>query len=396
LPEVSPSAPQQAVAEFTSNGMWSNSPTSYAYQWERCNSVGEGCIGISGATASAYTPSVSDVGSTLRAQVTATNSGGSSAATSNATGLVASMAPSTGNTQTVDSPNSLNAVSCVPASTTCVLSDSKGNALYSTDVSASASATWKSWSGPGTSPSEAVDCPTSSLCLLADGTDSNSGRVGGTLYYAASLGGSWSEAYHPVFGVDAISCPSSFLCVDGQDGGGFFRYSVNPASSAWKLEEQGSGRMGGVFCLSTSFCALADSAGSVHIATTTNKVESDLWTATDVDGSSALNGVACTSTASCVAVDGAGYVLDLAISGSGAATATKHHIDATNSLTAITCTAGAICVTVDNQGNIFISTDGGGTWSKQYTVGTDLTSVSCASASLCAAVDTSGRVTSFD
>ncbi len=396
LPELSPSAPQQAVAEFTSNGMWSNSPTSYAYQWERCNSAGEGCASISGATAASYTPSASDVGFTLRAQVTATNSGGSAAAISNATGLVASMAAGTSYTQTVDSPNSLNAVSCIPASTTCVLSDSKGNALYSTNVSASASATWKSWSGPGTSPSEAVDCPTSSLCLLADGTDSNSGRVGGTLYYAASLGGSWSEAYHPVFGVNAISCPSSSLCVNGQDGGGFFRYSVNPASSTWKLEEQGSSRMGGVFCLSTSFCALADSAGSVHLATTNSKVESEFWTATDVDGSSALNGVACTSTTSCVAVNGAGYVLDLAISGSGAATATKHHIDGTNSLTAITCTAGAFCVTVNNQGNIFISTDGGGTWSKQYTVGTDLTSVSCASALLCAAADTSGRVTSFD
>ena len=82
LPVISPSSPQQGVAESTTNGTWSNSPTSYAYQWEDCNSAGESCSNISGATSSSYTPVEGDVGHTLRVKVTATNAGGSGSATS--------------------------------------------------------------------------------------------------------------------------------------------------------------------------------------------------------------------------------------------------------------------------------------------------------------------------
>ena len=93
-------------------------------------------------------------------------------------------------TQSVDPGNSINAVSCVPATTDCVVSDSKGNALYATNVSVTGAATWNSWSGPGVSPSQAVACPSSSLCTLADGVAEHPG-AGGNLYYATSLGGSW-------------------------------------------------------------------------------------------------------------------------------------------------------------------------------------------------------------
>jgi hypothetical protein len=295
-------------------------------------------------------------------------------------------------TQTIDGGNGLNAVSCIPLTTDCVASDSKGNAFYATNVSATAEATWKAWSGPsGLSPSQAVACPSSSLCLLADGKEA----AGGKLYYASSLGGSWSEAYNPAFGVDAISCASSSFCVDGQDGGGYFRYATSPASTKWELEDQGSASMNGVFCLSSSFCAIADSVGDVHVATTTSQLESSSWTSTDVDGSAALHGIACTSTTSCVAVDGAGNVLNLAIASKGEATVSKHDIDGTNSLTALTCTGASTCVAVDNAGNVFVSTNGGGSWTKEYTLGDKLSSVSCASSSLCAAVDTTGKVITF-
>ena len=72
-----------------STGTWSGSPTSYTYQWQDCNTSGESCADISGATGSTYKLVSSDVGHTLRVVVTATNSGGSTPATSGASAVVA-------------------------------------------------------------------------------------------------------------------------------------------------------------------------------------------------------------------------------------------------------------------------------------------------------------------
>ncbi len=293
--------------------------------------------------------------------------------------------------QVIDTGNSLNAVSCVPGTTDCVASDSQGKALYTQGASATGAATWKTWNGPGTKPSEALACPSGSLCLMADGREEGKD---GNLYYATSLGGAWTEAYSPVYGVNAISCASSSLCVDGQNGGGFFRYATSPASSSWTLEEQGSASMNAVYCLSSSFCAIADSVGDVHIANSTTQIESSTWKSTNV-ASVALNGIACTSTSSCVAVNGSGEVLNLAISSEGVATATKDDIDSTNDLTAIACT-GSTCVAVDSVGNVFVSTNSGSSWSKVFAIGDKLTSVSCASGTLCVAGDSSGNLVTLE
>jgi fibronectin-binding autotransporter adhesin len=63
-------------------GDWSGSPTSFAYQWRRCDAAGAGCADIAGATASSYALVAADVGHTIRVVVTATNAGGSGSATS--------------------------------------------------------------------------------------------------------------------------------------------------------------------------------------------------------------------------------------------------------------------------------------------------------------------------
>ncbi len=82
VPTVSPTSPHQAVAEAATTGSWTNGPTSYLYQWERCNTTGSECSNISGATSSIYVPVEADVGHTLLAKVTAMNSGGSNFAVS--------------------------------------------------------------------------------------------------------------------------------------------------------------------------------------------------------------------------------------------------------------------------------------------------------------------------
>jgi hypothetical protein len=69
-------------------GSWSGSPTAYAYEWLRCNAAGASCGAISGATSSTYTLGETDVGSTLRAAVAASNEAGSSAPVNSAPSAV--------------------------------------------------------------------------------------------------------------------------------------------------------------------------------------------------------------------------------------------------------------------------------------------------------------------
>jgi hypothetical protein len=77
-PTISGTA-QQGQTLTASPGTWSNNPTGYTYQWERCSSTGTNCVDIAGATATTYRAGGADVGSTLIVQVVAANAGGNSA-----------------------------------------------------------------------------------------------------------------------------------------------------------------------------------------------------------------------------------------------------------------------------------------------------------------------------
>ena len=71
-----------------SNGTWSNSPTSYTYQWRRCATDGSACRDITGATSQTYALKAADVHHTIRVIVTAKNADGSANATSDPTDVV--------------------------------------------------------------------------------------------------------------------------------------------------------------------------------------------------------------------------------------------------------------------------------------------------------------------
>ncbi len=92
-PSISGSAVQgQALTE--AHGSWSNSPTGYAYQWQRCDSAGAHCVAITGAGAPTYTLTAADVKSTIRVQETASNGAGAGApASSSQTALVTAPSP---------------------------------------------------------------------------------------------------------------------------------------------------------------------------------------------------------------------------------------------------------------------------------------------------------------
>ena len=54
-----------------SPGTWTNSPSSFTYQWQRCDTAGTNCSPIPGATSASYRLTATEVGATIRTQVTA-------------------------------------------------------------------------------------------------------------------------------------------------------------------------------------------------------------------------------------------------------------------------------------------------------------------------------------
>ena len=67
LPTISGTA-QVGQTLTATTGTWTNSPTSFTYQWNRAGTP------IAGATASTYVPVTADIGNTLTVSVTAANS----------------------------------------------------------------------------------------------------------------------------------------------------------------------------------------------------------------------------------------------------------------------------------------------------------------------------------
>ena len=70
-------------------GTWTGTPTPvFSYQWLSCDSSGNNCNPIQGATNTTYTITSGDAGTTLDVTVTGTNTAGSAQAAPAATGVV--------------------------------------------------------------------------------------------------------------------------------------------------------------------------------------------------------------------------------------------------------------------------------------------------------------------
>jgi hypothetical protein len=81
--------PQVGQTLTAGPGTWTGTPApTFTYQWQRCDASAANCVAIPVATAQVYTLNASDVGSTIRVAVTATNTVGLVTAVSSATAVV--------------------------------------------------------------------------------------------------------------------------------------------------------------------------------------------------------------------------------------------------------------------------------------------------------------------
>jgi hypothetical protein len=81
--------PEVGQTLTASNGTFTSDTTpSYTYQWQGCDTQGNNCASIAGATSQTYPVQSADVGKTLRVIVTARNASGATSATSAQTAVV--------------------------------------------------------------------------------------------------------------------------------------------------------------------------------------------------------------------------------------------------------------------------------------------------------------------
>ena len=142
-----------------STGAWSPTPTGYAYQWQDCNSAGNACTAISGATASTYTLTTADIGHTIRVLVTASNSSGSAGTASPPSTLVQAL-PTTTTTTTTMSPTTTTMAPTTTTTTTTSPTTTTTTTSPMTTTTTSPTTTTTTTPPPTTPPTVApVDSP---------------------------------------------------------------------------------------------------------------------------------------------------------------------------------------------------------------------------------------------
>lgn len=113
-PSVTPTSGTTTTTFSCTTGSWSNSPTSYSYQWQYFESP-FGWVSVSGQTSSTWLAGSFYAGVSIRCRVTATNSGGSATADSNS--ATVSSGVTLPGTPTIGSVSGSGSVSWTPPTT---------------------------------------------------------------------------------------------------------------------------------------------------------------------------------------------------------------------------------------------------------------------------------------
>jgi hypothetical protein len=232
-----------------------------------------------------------------------------------------------------------------------------------------------------------ISCPSVSLCVAAD----YAGNIVTSTHPATEVS-AWSLAHieslelatvgSPRAGVSCVSSPLCVVVVRGE-----IATSTNPTggTSAWKLATPSYG-LSAVSCASSTLCVAVGEKGRV-LAATDPTGGSGAWTASQVDGENNIDGVACSPPTLCVAVDANGDILTSTNPTGGAGAWAVSQLS-TSALSGVACVGSELCFVGGAYGSkSFVSSDPASAPSSwAITEGVDASGgVSCAATTLCVA-----------
>ena len=91
--------PSQGQTLTASSGAWNGVPApAFAYQWSDCDQSGQNCSALQGATSQTYTVTAANIGSTIEVVLTASNSAGTTSASSAPSATVQALSQAPQNT----------------------------------------------------------------------------------------------------------------------------------------------------------------------------------------------------------------------------------------------------------------------------------------------------------
>ena len=298
----------------------------------------------------------------------------------------------------------ITGISC-PTASLCVVVDLNGNAL--TTATPNRPRSWRRFLIDGRAPLDAVSCSSPTFCAAVD-TDgdvvtSTDPTAGPAAWAVTQIRPEFAFDGSPVSGpLTAISCPSSRLCVTGDDFPGEIITTTDPdgGPAAWS-DRTGIGRsfsadgLISVSCSSTHFCA---SLGDQGVYASTDPAGS-ASTKLAIDDS--LEAISCGSRRLCLAV--AGGRENAGPGGVWRSTdpAARHPrwslvLSDSNQQFAVACHGRGLCVATDSAGMVMMSEHPGAVrpvWQTRRVDATNVMSgISCPTVRLCVAADTYGNV----
>ncbi len=262
--------------------------------------------------------------------------------------------PSTWSTTPVVSDSGLSEISC-PTASFCVAGDTlTGDVLISANPTGGA-ATWTATNivNPDGDALEAVDCPSSSLCV---GVDLSGNEITSTNPTGGA--GAWTAgAINPSNGFSDVTCSGGALCVAVGAG---LSATASPTAgvSGWHTTTA-LAMLSTVSCPSTSLCVVGDSNGNVYVSTDPTGGPATYKETEAIDSLhpfQPIAGISCVPGGPCVVVGLSGDAVVSANPGGGAQTWKTRRADASTGLTSVSCPTARLCFASDQAGDVVVGT----------------------------------------